>query len=95
MPEMQGVRRPRVWPVLAIAAALALAAAYVVPRGIEARNTLAIKDDPARLATRALDGKFNAHVAARGIKQALANNDADLANSFVELADARHVPIDP
>ncbi|MEJ2379382.1 MAG: hypothetical protein P8Y71_29675 [Pseudolabrys sp.] len=95
VPQIKGARRPRVLGVLAIAAALAIAAGYVVPRGIEARNTLAIKDDPAQLTARALDRKFNADVAARGIKQALANNDADLANSFVELADARHVPIDP
>lgn len=67
----------------------------MVPRGIEARNALAIKNDPARLAGRALDYKFNADVATHGIKQALADRDADLGRSFVQLADARRAPIDP
>ncbi len=93
--QMKRLRHPSIVPALAAVAALALAAAFVVPRGIDAGGALAIKDDPARLASRALDGKFNTAVAERGIRQALTNNDADLANSFVELADARHVAIDP
>ncbi len=48
-----------------------------------------------RSRTAALDHVFNAAVAKREIEAALANNDADLANSFVELAAARHVPLDP
>ena len=89
------MRRPSLMPVLVIAAALAAVAAYVVPRGLEARNALAIRDDPVRLASRALDRKFNADTATRGINQALAKQDTDLAESFVELADARHVALDP
>jgi hypothetical protein len=97
-PELQEkriMRRPSIAPVLVIAAALAVLAAYVVPRGLEAQAQLTIADDPARLASRALDGKFNADVATRGINEALAAKDADLAQSFVELAGARQVALDP
>jgi len=93
--QMKARRLPGILPVLAIAAALAALAAFVVPRGIAAQSTLAVADDPAQLASRALDGKFNADVAASGIDEALAAKDADLAHSFVALADARHVALDP
>ncbi len=87
--------RPRIGPALFVAALLAALAVYVVPRGLAAHDTLAMADDPVRIADRALDRKFNAEVAARGINDALADHDADLAKSFVDLADARHVAIDP
>ena len=87
--------RPRIGPALFVAALLAALAVYVVPRGLAARDTLAMADDPVRIADRALDRKFNAEVAARGINDALADHDADLAKSFVDLADARDVAIDP
>ena len=67
----------------------------MVPRGLDARAQLAIADDPARIAARALDEKFNADLATREIEQALAAKDADLAQSFVELAAARQVALDP
>jgi hypothetical protein len=89
------MRRPRLAPVLLIAALLAGLAAYVVPRGLAARAALARVDDPAQIAERALDEKFNAALATREINQALADHDADLANSFVELAAARQVSLDP
>jgi hypothetical protein len=92
--ELQALRSPRLVPVLAIAVALAAVTVYVVPRGIAAQNQLAIADDPVLLADRTLDEKFNAQVATREINKALANKDADLANSFVELAEARHVALD-
>jgi len=96
--EVQKAREPRapgIWPALLVAAALCLLAAYVVPRGLDAQTQLAISDDPARIAERAVDEKFNAEVATREIEQALAAKDADLARSFVELAGARHVALDP
>jgi hypothetical protein len=93
--QLKALRRPSVVPMLAVAAVLAAAAAYIVPHGIAAQNQLVIADDPARLASRALDVKFNAEVAARGINEALAAKDPDLADSFVNLADARRVAIDP
>ena len=73
----------------------AAAAAYAVPRGLEAQSLLAIEDDPAQIASRALDDKFNATVAQSEIDDALANKDADLAKSFVDLAADRHLTLDP
>jgi len=58
------------------------------------RHALASETDPVRIADRMLDEKFNADVAAHGIDEALAAKDADLAKSFVDLADARHVALD-
>ena len=89
------MRRQRIGPVLLVAAALAALACYVVPRGIEARSLLSIEDDPARIADRALDQKFDAAVAQREIDAALAAKDADLAQSFVDLSVERHVALDP
>jgi hypothetical protein len=85
--------RSSIAPVVLVAAILALVAAYVVPRGIDARAQLAMADDPAAIAARALDEKFTAGLAAREIERALAAGDADLAQSFVELAAARHVAL--
>ncbi len=85
--------RSSIAPAVLVAAILALLAAYVVPRGIDARAQLAMVDDPAAIAARALDEKFTAGLAAREIERALAAGDADLAQSFVELAAARHVAL--
>jgi hypothetical protein len=87
--------RPSIGPVLLVLALLVAVAVYVIPRGIEARALLTIEDDPVRIADRALDEKFNAALATHETEQALADQDADLAISFVELAAARHVPLDP
>jgi hypothetical protein len=92
--EMIG-RRAHIGPALLAAALLAAAACYVVPRGLEANALLAIEDDPARIAARALDGKFDSGLAQREIEEALAAKDADLARSFVELAAARQVALEP
>jgi len=89
------VRCPSIGPVLLLAALLAAAAAYVVPRGIDAQSALASEDDPAQIAERALDEKFSVTVAEQEINAALANKDADLAKSFVDLAADRHVALDP
>jgi hypothetical protein len=66
----------------------------VVPRGWDAQALLSIENDPVEIAQRALDDTFNAGVAQREIEAALAAKDADLAKSFVDLADARHVALD-
>jgi hypothetical protein len=86
--------KPRVGPAwfAGAAVALALVSAYVVPRAVAALGGL---DDPARIADYALDGRFDAGVAQREIAAALAAHDADLAQSFVDLAADRHVAIDP
>ena len=96
-PEVQEemvTRRTRLGPALLAAALLAAAAGYVVPRGLDAQALLSIENDPVEIAQRALDDTFNAGVAQREIEAALAAKDADLAKSFVDLADARHVALD-
>jgi hypothetical protein len=90
--QRRAIRVPRILPVLISAGLLAAAAAYLVPRAAEA---LAGLDDPAHIADRALDGKFDAVVARREIEAALAARDADLAQSVVDLAGNRHVALDP
>ena len=70
----------------------ALAAVYTVPRAVVALGGL---DDPVHIANHALDGRFDAGVAQREIEAALAARDADLAQSFVDLAADRRVAIDP
>jgi len=90
-------RRPRalVYGPIALAAALfAALALWLGPQGWDAGHALASRDDPVAVADRMLDERFNAEVAARGIDEALAGHDADLASSFVELADARRVAVD-
>ena len=66
--------------------ALASAAYPVLSRGVNAGRMLAAQDDPAQLTELGLDDHFDA---------ALAANDPDLADSFVELARERAIAIDP
>jgi hypothetical protein len=80
---------------LMVAAGLALAAVWTVPRGIDAGRTLAARNDPAQIADLALDRGFDAGVAEREIRAALAAGDPELAQSFIELARERAVAIDP
>jgi hypothetical protein len=79
---------------LALAIALGLAALAVVPAGFRAEGLLASQDDPVALADRAIARGFDAEVAEREINAALAANDPDLAQSFLELARERKVPVD-
>jgi len=79
---------------LAITLGLALAGFWILPHGIEAGRTLAAQDDPVKLTDLALDRGFDATVAEREIRAALAGNDPELAQSFVELARERGVAID-
>src|SRR5215510_16074628 len=80
---------------LGLAVALAIAAFTLAPRALEAEWLIAAQDDPVALADRAVARTFDAKVAAREIEAALAANDIDLANSFLELARDRKVPVDP
>lgn len=80
---------------LAVAVVFAGAAAWSVPRGLEAGLFIAAADDPPMLADLALAKSFDASVAAREIEEALAADDAELAQSFVALAAERGVAIDP
>src|SRR5215470_802163 len=80
---------------LVLAAALAIAGAWTLPRAVEAGRTLAAHDDPAQLADLALACGFDTAVAEREIWAALAGNDPELAQSFIELGRERGVTIDP
>ena len=71
---------------------LAAAAAYATPRAVEGVLSL---DDPSYAASRSLGGTFDTAVAQREIESALSAQDAELAQSFIELAAARNVAIDP
>jgi hypothetical protein len=80
---------------LGLAVALGVAALAITPRAYEAQTLLAAADDPVALANHAVATSFNAAVAEREINAALAANDADLAQSFVDLARDQNVPVDP
>ena len=86
------LRRPRIGIALLAAVLFAAAATYAVPR---AANAVSGLDDPARVAERTLDGAFDAMTARREIEAALMAQDAELAQSFIDLAGVRHVAIDP
>jgi hypothetical protein len=80
---------------LALALGLSAAAVWTLPRAVEAGRTLAARDDPAQLTDLALERGFDAAVAEREIRAALAADDPELAQSFLELARERAVAVDP
>ena len=75
--------------------AMVIAALAAVPLGLEAHSLIEAQDDPVALADHAVARNFDAKVAAREINAALAAKDADLANSFLELAREQKVPVEP
>jgi hypothetical protein len=93
--EKNGMTGARIVVPLALSVALALAAFAIAPRAFEAESLLAAQDDPVALADHAIARSFDAAVADREINAALAANDADLAQSFLELARDQNVPVDP
>jgi hypothetical protein len=84
-------------PVFAVAGAIMFAAAALafVRGGAAAGTRLAAADDPVQISDQALDRVFNRDVAEREIRAALAADDTDLAQSFLDLAADRGVAIDP
>jgi hypothetical protein len=78
---------------LGAGALLALASVSLLPEGWFAARMLEAADDPARLADVVIERSFDAGIAQREIEAALAGGDAELAASFVELADERTVAI--
>ena len=93
-----GTLHPRRWPValtLLTAIGYAVAALVIVPRGIEAESILALEDEPAKIVDYGLDRIVSPDVIRREIEAALAANDADLAKSFVDLAQDRGIVVDP
>ncbi len=85
----------RIGSVLTGMTACALLFALIWSHAREAGATLAAQDDPAKLSELKLDSvlRNNEGLLIRNIEAALAANDADLANSFVELARARSIEI--
>src|SRR3982751_3496096 len=73
----------------------ALAALFCVPLGLEAESLLSSADDPVAIADRGLARAFDRDVAIHEIEDALAVKDADLAQSFVDLADDRGEGVPP
>src|SRR3974377_871140 len=80
---------------LGLAVVLGVAALSAVPRGYEAQALLAAADDPVALADHAVARSLNTAAAEHQINDALAANDADLAQSFLDLARDENVPVDP
>ena len=79
----------------ALGALFAIAAAFFLSGGIAAHQRMAANDDPVAATDQALAASFNRDVAEREIRDALAADDVDLAQSFVDLAAERNVAIDP
>jgi hypothetical protein len=73
--------------------AFAGAAHWVVPMGRHALAYAMARDDAARIADLELDQVLTEPRIASEIELVLAADDAELAQSFVALADARHIPV--
>ncbi|MGE5366333.1 MAG: hypothetical protein ACM3PO_03535 [Betaproteobacteria bacterium] len=80
---------------IALGALFAIAAALFLRGGIAAQQRLAAADDPVAVTDQALAANFDRDVAENEVRDALAADDVDLAQSFVDLAAERDVPIDP
>lgn len=80
---------------LAVMALMLLGAAVVLPRGIDAAHQFAAADDPEKLTALGLESQFDATIAEREIQAALVADDAELAESFLALADERGLPVAP
>src|SRR5215831_12033810 len=80
---------------ITLACACAIAAFNVVPRGVEAQELLFAQDDPVLLSDHQLARVFNAELAAREIEAALALDDIDRAQSFLDLPRDRNVTLAP
>jgi hypothetical protein len=76
-------------------AVCALACVLLWPHARHAALVLVAQDDPAQLADLQINSAMrnNNSVIADNIEAALAANDADLANSFVELARQKNIPL--
>jgi hypothetical protein len=90
-----GMKRLRLGSALAGVAVCAVACALLWPHARDAGAILAAQDDPVELADIQLDSALrnNQAVIAENIEVALAANDADLANSFADLAREKNVSV--
>ena len=96
-PANTGTRMSRTRIVILLLAAVVLAAvaAALVPQAIDAARLLAVRHDPVALAERKVALTLDRATAVREIEAALAADDPELAQSFVDLAADHHVAIDP
>ncbi len=90
------MKRSRVSTALAGTAVCALACALLWPHARDAGAILAVQDDPARLSDVQLNSALqnNREILGQNIETALAADDADLAQSFVDLAREKDVVLD-
>src|SRR5437899_2217393 len=89
------MKRPRIGSALACMTVCAVACALLWPHARDAGAILAAQDDPAELSDIQLDSALrnNHGVIEQNIEAALAANDADLANSFVDLAREKNISL--
>jgi hypothetical protein len=89
------MKRPRIGLALTGMTVGAVACALLWPHARDAGAILAAQDDPAQLSDIQLDSALrnNQAVVAENIEAALAANDADLANSFVDLARDKSISV--
>ncbi len=89
------MRRLRLGLATGGTAVCALACVLLWPHARHAADVLIAQDDPAELADLQISSavRNNDLVIADSINAALADNDADLANSFVELAREKNIPL--
>src|SRR5437016_8574711 len=89
------MKRPRIGSALACMTVCAVACALLWPRARDAGAILAAQDDPVELADIQLDSALrnNQAVVAENIEAAVDANDADLANSFVDLAREKCISV--
>src|SRR5271156_2656552 len=89
------MKRPRISLALAGMAVSCAVGAALWPHAREAGTLLSAQDDPPALADAQLNSALrnNQKIVAENIEQTLAKGDADLANSFVELARAKDIPV--
>jgi hypothetical protein len=89
------MKRSRIGSALAGMTVCAAACALLWPHARDAGAILAAQDDPVELSDIQLDSalRSNPAVVAENIEAALAANDADLANSFVDLAREKGISV--
>src|ERR1700748_3991085 len=90
-----GMKRRRISPARAGIAVSCAVGAALWPHAREALVLLSSQDEPADLADAQINSALrnNQKIVADNIEQALAKGDADLANSFVELARAKNIAL--
>src|SRR5690242_2470138 len=89
------MRRRRISLALTALAASCAVCAALWPHAREAGRLTAAQDDPPALADAQISSALrnNQKLVADNIDEALAKGDADLANSFVELAREKNIPL--